>query len=389
MSVKKRKKIASKKKAPVLPSVRLYRRIAFAFLSLTVAMLIIVLYLATVQAVITIETQEESLEREFIARVMEEPQGSEDIPAQIFSELVERTRTFQVNGDGERVPAKASGTVTIFNESSASQPLVVRTRLLSESGVLFRIAEGVTVPAGGSVQVEARADEEGEQGEIEPTRFTIPGLNESKQALIYATSDSPMVGGSVTRKVLTVEDLDNAHDVLLQEIEEEMDQAWRAELSGRLSGATIEKETIEKRSNTEPGTEVGVFEITTIARVTGIYYDEARMRQIAELKLREHVPSGQVLGSVNFDDIIVAYNRHDMNSLTAHFDVTVSGVALLKTTSDVLNKSNLIGLTSAEAEAFLEANESIKNVDIVLKPFWIKRIPKLQDHITINILQAD
>ncbi|NQV11983.1 hypothetical protein HQ524_01340 [Candidatus Uhrbacteria bacterium] len=389
MVVKKQKRAAKKKRVPILPSVRLYRRIASAFLILTMVMLGVVLYLATVQAVITVETQEEGLEREFIARVMGEPQGSEDIPARIFSELIERSKTFEVNGDGAKVPAKARGVVTIINESNVSQPLIATTRVLSESGVLFRLVEGVTVPANGEVEAEVEADEEGEQGEIVASRFTIPGLNESKQKVIYATSSLPMVGGSITRKILTVEDLDLAHEDLLKEIEAEMDVKWRSEISGQLAGATIMKETVEKRSDTEPGAEVGVFSITTIARITGIYYDGARLRQIAELKLREHVPSGQVLSSVDFDNMIVSYNRHDAENATAHFDVTVAGVAMLKTTSEILDKSNLIGLTAPEAEAFLEASDSIKNVDIWLKPFWVKRIPKLQDHITINILQAD
>ncbi|MBT6254466.1 hypothetical protein HOI83_04530 [Candidatus Uhrbacteria bacterium] len=388
MAVKKRKPAKKKKKVPILPSVRLYRRIAAAFLTLTMVMLAVVLYLATVQAVISVETQEEGVEREFIARVMEEPQGSEDIPARIFSELVERSKTFEVNGDGEKIPAKARGTVTVTNESNVSQPLIATTRFLSESGVLFRLVDGVTVPANGDIQVVVAADEEGEQGEIEPTTFTIPGLNETKQKVIYGTSTEVMVGGSITKKSLTVEDLDVAQDELLIEIEAEMDELWRSEISGQLAGATILKETVEKRSDTEPGTETGTFEITTIARITGIYYDDARMRQIAELKLREHVPSGQVLNSVSFDEMIVTYNRHDIENAVAHFDVTVGGIAMLKTTSEILDKANLVGLTAPEAEEFLEANDTIKNVDIWLKPFWVKRVPKLLDHITINILQT-
>ena len=104
--------------------------------------------------------------------------------------------------------------------------------------------------------------------------------------------------------------------------------------------------------------------------------------------MREHVPSGQVLNSVSFDEMIVTYNRHDIENAVAHFDVTVGGIAMLKTTSEILDKANLVGLTAPEAEEFLEANDTIKNVDIWLKPFWVKRVPKLLDHITINILQT-
>lgn len=388
MVVKKQSNIKKVRKSPVLPSVRLYRRIAGSFLTVTLVMLGVVLYLATVQAVVTVETKEESVSRQFIARVVEEPQGSEDISGRIFSELVERSKTFVVEGEGEAVPAKAKGTVTIVNESSSAQPLVATTRLLSSDGVLFRLDAGVTVPANGEVSTAVTADLEGLEGEIEPGRFTIPGLNEAKQKVIYATSSSRMLGGTITRKILSVEDLDSAQAELLQDIEQEMDELWRSEISGQLSGATIKTEVIEKRADVEPGTEAGSFGISTIVRVTGIYFDDARLSQIAELKLREHVPSGQVLGRVLFDDMVVSYNRHDMTNRVAHFDVTIAGIAMLRATSDILDKTNLIGLTAVEAEVFLEAQDTISNASVTLSPFWVRRIPKLQDHITINILQS-
>lgn len=376
-----------KKNAPVLPSVRLYRRIAAGFLSVTAILLVVVLYLATVQATIQVKTQEEAVEREFVARVATEPQSSEDVPGAIFVSTKEETRTFVAEGDGEEIPAKASGVVTIHNESASAQPLIATTRLLSEEGVLFRIVEGVTVPAGGTVQVEARADQEGKEGEIAPSRFTIPGLNATKQEVIYATSEQAMVGGTILRKVITVEDLDGAQEELADELEAALDIEWRDQISGQLDGVTIIREVLDKRSDTEPGSEVGTFAISTIIRFTGIYYDSNRLKQIAELKLQEHVPSGQVLARVNEDEMIIAHNRNDVENGTAHFDITVPGVAVLKTTADVLDKENLVGLTAAEAESFLENNETIRDAIVELKPFWVRKIPRLQDHITIEILE--
>ncbi|PIR47318.1 hypothetical protein COV06_04525 [Candidatus Uhrbacteria bacterium CG10_big_fil_rev_8_21_14_0_10_50_16] len=376
-----------KKNVPVLPSVRLYRRIAAGFLSVTAILLIVVLYLATVQATIHVKTQEEAVSREFVVRVATEPQASEDVPGAVFVVTKEESRTFETEGEGEEMPAKANGIVTIFNDSSISQPLIATTRLLSETGVLFRIVEGVTVPANGSVQVEARADLEGKDGEIGPSRFTIPGLNAAKQEVIYATSEQAMTGGSVLRKEITLEDLDKAQTTLADELETELDTQWREQISGQLDGVTILREVLDKRSDTEPGNEVGTFTISTIIRFTGIYYDSLRLQQIAELKLQEHVPSGQVLTHVNTEEMVVAHNRHDADNGTAHFDVTVPGVAVLKATADILNKENLIGLTAAEAESFLEKNETIRDAQVELKPFWVHKIPKLKDHITIDILQ--
>ena len=384
---KSKKKTKPAKNMPVLPSVRLYRRIAAVFLVITVVVLAIVLYLATMRANVLVRTQDEAVSREFVARVATEPQDSEDIPGALFTATLEETRTFQVEGEGDEIPAKAHGIVTIHNESASSQPLVATTRLLSEDGVLFRIVEGVTVPAGGTVQVEARADEEGREGEIGPARFTIPGLNETKQQVIYATSDAAMVGGVEIRSIITVEDLDGAQATLAKEIEERLDGEWREGISGQLDGALILNEVLEKRSDTEPGTETGTFTISTIIKFTGIYYDSARLGQIAELKLTEHVPSGQVLAGVIEEETVIVHNRHDLDNGTAHLDITVNGTAVLKATADVLDKENLVGLTAAEAEAFLEEHETIKDVEVDLSPFWVRHIPRLQDHIDIEILK--
>jgi len=376
-----------KKNTPVLPSVRLYRRIAAGFLSVTAILLIVVLYLATVQATIRVKTQEEAVSREFVVRIATEPQASEDVPGAIFVVTKEESRTFEAEGEGQEIPAKANGMVTLYNESGTSQPLVATTRLLSEDGVLFRIVDGVTVPANGSVQVEVQADLEGKEGEIGPSRFTIPGLNVARQALIYATSEQPMVGGSILKKVITVEDLDRAHAQLADDLETELDAQWREQISGQLDGVMVLREVLDKRSDTEPGSEVGTFTLSTIIKYTGIYYDSKRLQQIAALKLQEHVPSGQVLTRVDEEGMVITYNRHDGENGTAHFDVLIPGVAVLKATADVLDKENLIGLTAAEAESFLEKNETIRDAQVELKPFWVHKIPKLIDHITIDILQ--
>ena len=371
-----------------LPSARLYRRIAILFLVLTAAMLAVVLYLATVRADIRIETLEEEVQTEFFVSVQSEPQANTDVPGEIVSETVERSNVFEVNGEGEEIPAKAHGIVTLHNESATDQPLVEKTRLLSESGVLFRIVEAVTGPSGGTVQVEARADEPGAQGEIEPTRFLIPGLNAAKQQVIYATSEQAMVGGTERRAIVTEAMLDEAHIALLKEIEIGVDVQWRAGLSQALDGVLILQETLEKRTDTDPGSEVGSFTVTTIVKNTGVYFDRARLLRIAEAKLQEHVPEGHVLREARLEDMAVTIDAADVSSKTARLHVSVGGTAVLKATSQVLDRENLMGLSVGDAELYLESQPTIQNASIELSPFWVRRIPRLRDHIYIEIVDG-
>lgn len=373
----------------VTPSTRLYRRIAGIFLLLTVAMLAVVLYLATVRADIRIETLESNVETEFFVSVLEQPQANTDVPGEIVSETVERSKMFEVEGEGEEIPSKAHGVVTLHNDGSADQPLVATTRLLTEGGVLFRMTEAVTVPASGTVQVEARADEAGKQGEIGPSRFTIPGLNAAKQIQIYATSDQAMIGGTERRAIVTETMLEEAHVALLKDVETELDAKWREGLSPALDGVIILQETLEKRTDTEPDTEAGSFTVTTIVKNTGVYFDRARLQRIAEAKLQEHVPEGQVLREAHLAQMAVTIDATDVDAGTARLHVSLGGTAVLKATSDVLDRENLMGLSAGDAEVYLENQPTIQNATIKLSPFWVRRIPRLRDHIFIEIVDVE
>ncbi len=104
-----------------------------------------------------------------------------------------------VTREGAEVEGIARGVVTLKNESGTAQNLVARTRLLSESGVLFRLIDRAVIPARGEVRVDVEADQPGPSGDIGPSRFTIPGLSASQQKVMYGVSDAPMTGG-VTRQ---------------------------------------------------------------------------------------------------------------------------------------------------------------------------------------------
>lgn len=100
---------------------------------------------------------------------------------------------------------KARGKVMIYNEySSSHQTLVATTRLLSESGKIFRLVDDAIVPGfkktnngieAGTIQVDVIADGLGEEYIIGPSKFFIPGfksINEEKYSKIYAKSEEAM-----------------------------------------------------------------------------------------------------------------------------------------------------------------------------------------------------
>ena len=81
---------------------------------------------------------------------------------------------------------KAHGTMRIYNNySTAAQTLVATTRFISNEGKLFRTKERVVIPGGyyeggklaaGFIDIEVIADQPGEDYNIDPSTFSIPGF---------------------------------------------------------------------------------------------------------------------------------------------------------------------------------------------------------------------
>lgn len=124
---------------------------------------------------------------------------------------------------------KAFGELTVYNTfSSEPQKLIVNTRFLSLEGKLFRLKEGIVVPGAvmkagkvvtpGSVSATVIADQEGSAYQIEPTRFTIPGLVGTPQyASFYAVSKNKMRGGGEKGGfVITTSDKEKAKKDLIE-----------------------------------------------------------------------------------------------------------------------------------------------------------------------------
>jgi hypothetical protein len=155
---------------------------------------------------------------------------------------IRKTISEAVPATGEEVAeVQASGMVTIHNNfSEAPQRLIKNTRFESPDGLIYRIHEATEVPGTkrvngqsvpGEVTVEVFADKVGEQYNIAPTRFTIPGLKgDSRFEAIYAESKDPMQGGfSGIRKTVDPEEARRVQDATVAQLTEELTQQAKLE----------------------------------------------------------------------------------------------------------------------------------------------------------------
>jgi len=130
------------------------------------------------------------------------------IPGNTFKDTKNETKSFRASGE-KYVERKAEGELTIYNAySSDVQPLVRATRFKTPDGKIYRLVEGITVPAAkivdGKIVPESTtakvvADKAGAEYNIGPTeRFSIPGFEGGpKFDTFYASSDKPISGGII------------------------------------------------------------------------------------------------------------------------------------------------------------------------------------------------
>lgn len=364
----------------------MYRRIALTFIVLVAATLLAVLYLSTVQAVIHVDSTEAPIATEFVANVYEVPTRTTDVRGVVVSGTLGRTQTFEPTGDSSKtVDDIARGTITITNNLTFAQSLVATTRFLSESGVLFRLEDAVSIPAGGSVDAEVYADIEGHSGNIEPTEFTIPGLSATRQESVYATSAEAFTGGIYSVAVVSGEELDAAATELEASLLEDAKAMLIVEVGETFTGQSYDIETVEKTFSIEPDTEAQSFDVTLSLKVTAVFFDQEALGKIALAKLYEGLGQGQEFMNVDASNMQVSVEAVDEEVGQANILVSLSVPAITSRTSDALQVGRFVGMSEEEVRELLVGEGVATEVDVEFFPFWVSTVPRLKDHIYIDI----
>lgn len=385
--VKKPVKRIVKKTAPKpSPSLNIYRHIALGFILVVVAMLMAVLYLSLMKAEITVTSVHDVVETEFVVDVVPIPTKESQIEGKVLAGVVGKTQAFIPSGEGAlQLDDIATGTLTIINESSSSQPLVKTTRFLTPDGTLFRLSDGVTVPANGSIDAEVYADVEGVSGNIEPTTFTIPGLSEAKQALIYAQSSTAFTGGVRTISVVSEEEMTLAAQTTLDQLIADAKSMLRTEAGESFNGESFFHEVLEQTTSIEPNTEADSYEVTLSVKVAAVFFDQNALEEIAVRKLYEELGRGYEFISIDEEGMVVEVERYDAEEGTANIHVMLNGKSIASRTSEALSADRFIGMTAGEIETLLTEEGVATDVTVEFSPFFLKKVPSLKDHICITI----
>ena len=383
----KKSKVVAKGPAPAAPSLKLYRRIAVGFVVAVAMMLAAVLYVSTVSATIRVTPVRTTVKTEFIADVVKTPTRDSEVRGSIVTATVQKTAPFLPSNGGKTIDEKAGGTVVIHNTSTRAQPLVATTRFLTANG-LFRLDKTVTVPAKGTVEATIHADVAGAAGNVPPSSFSIPGLSESLQKLIYAESLVAFTGGTRTVSIVTQEDIDRSALELRGTLEEEAKAALNAKNTDALAGQAYSFAITEQKSDTQAGTEASGFNLTMTIEATGVFYDRDALAVIAKKKLFEQLLPGTDFVGSNDNALQASVDKvADAKLGTASVHVYMDGIVAPSATSRSLQPGRFAGMSQEEIKELLTKEKIASDVSVDFTPFWMKRVPRLKDHIYVEIAQ--
>lgn len=365
--------------------VRFYKLVALTFLAITLVLFGVIVFMSSKRAEIVITTKPEAVDVTTSIAVNDDD-ALRSISGSVASTTVDGTHTYTPTGHREE-PGTSRGTVTIYNETSLDQPLVATTRLLTAEGVLFRLDNRVLVPAGGSVETTVYADEDGPASDIPASDFTIPGLNQTKQSVIYAKSTTAMAGGTKKVGIVSQDDIDKATKLLLAELQENAREA----LSGTAEGTVAVFDVLDSEVGVDVsvGDEVSEFVATGEASVVGVFFAQEDVLALASDVLMSRAIDDAEYIEPSDAPPAVTLAEYDATNGAALLDVTYTGRATINPESKQLTKMMFYGKTKDEVRRYLLSLDHVYGVDVSLRPAWTQSVPHVAEHVDIVVKQVE
>ncbi|MDO8581884.1 MAG: hypothetical protein Q7S16_03340 [bacterium] len=384
----------ARKKTPSLP---LYRNIAVSFSALTLLLIGLIVYFSITRATIVITPRIQTFPLTSALSVVREPTaGSTALPGKVFQREVTKKDTFTTSVLKEE-DAKASGKVSIVNTTGSAQTLIATTRFLTPEKILFRLEKTVVAPARGKVEGTLVADSAGVSGDVAATKWIIPGLHTELQDKIYGVTEVTMTGGRRSVQRLTASDVDAARATLVKTIEDAIRSEESGEAgpgsAGEVSASDVPVEPIvlltvdpiASALDGKLGSTAAQFSLSVTVRARGVVVSGKALHEWVTTQLKTTIPDDQRLLPIPLSDIITSVSAFDDVAGTARLLVKAEGKTLVRATSPAFEQSRFIGRTPEEVKTLLRSHGGVSDVRVQLTPFFVQRLPRLPDHIRVEI----
>lgn len=308
-----------------------------------------------------------------------------DLPFKVVTADKVATQSVQSTGT-KNVSSVAQGTITISNSQSKAQKLIANTRFESANGLIYRIHNAVSVPASGSVQAVAYADQPGASYNVAAATFTLPGLKGSP-SFTQVTAKTTGISGGASGAQPTV---DTA-------VESTTRTALKTALAGDLKSALLaqvpdgyvlinggSQTTYQDLTPTASPT-TGMVDIKEEGVATAVVFPKAALARAIALQAQGANYSGEPLTVTNPADLTLTPVSGLPAADDQSFGFSLSGNADMVSTIDPTRIASAIaGKTRAAAEVALTNYPEVKQAVLVLRPFWRGEFP--QDPASIKVV---
>jgi hypothetical protein len=286
---------------------------------------------------------------------------------------------------------KASGTVAIYNFTKNTLTLKAATTTLQVNDKKYVFTKDVTgiKPNGAVTEASIMAQQPGDTyNQPANTKFQIlnPALGNQN---VYALNPEALGGGNATSTpMVSQEDLNKAAQSLAEEIlvqvESDLSKDYGVPMKLELSGVT--EEILTKTANKNVGDAGDSFDMTMIARVTGLSFKESDVVDSAIAKINQVLSSDKYLINDAKKDYSAVFKSIDLPTahgvLAVHFTTT----AAYKVDTGSLAKI-LAGKNENEIKEILLSKPEIDNVQVKFWPAWfVHQAPKLNGKVYVDII---
>lgn len=348
------------------------------------------------QVEIVLEVQKETQEKTFSVFFKKDPQQTGFLnnqfvlPLYSFEKSFNYSQDYPATGEGE-VRSYSRGKIIVYNEATQTpQVLVAQTRFESPQGKIFRLQKRVVVPGydqngPGMLEVEVVADQPGEEYNLEPTRFTLPGLaGTAKFEKIYGVSKEKFSGGALgVGKVVTAEDIKLAKEKIIE-------FAYETAKAEVLKEVPESLKLLDKAIQFNPGkpltSAVGTPE-KTHAEISGSLsiwvFNENELKELINEKMREEQTLRTDWVSTTYQ---IFYENPEIDLSNQSMTLRVKVKRDIQAYVDTLEfKQKIAGKDLEEVKKELLKLEGVKKIRVSVWPFWIKRAPANLDTLKIRV----
>lgn len=368
-----------------------YKKIAGIFIFVTIFLVLLILYFSLSKAEIILKVKSQTAKISASTQIKEGTTNNNYLETSILNgrmiELIqEKTKEFAVV-EKKSSADRYGGMMKIVNNRSASQALIATTRFQSQNGKIFRIQEKVTVPGNSSINAYVIADEIGEDYAELPGKFIIPGLNTDSQKYIYGELEAAMAKESITINQITQEDFDKAEQELIADLKADAISKIKDVLNQgeEIDENDIYTEVISKSSNKTLDEKVKTFEYTLKLKIVGVAFNKEELLKLSQSLLNKQLSQGQKL--LNYDDQSFKYHvsAYVSEEKSATIESELQANVVSDTNAEAFNTEKFKGLTQEEIIDYFRVIPGVENVKVKFTPFWVKKAPKMTDHIKVII----